>query len=144
MVKCGRCAGAGHQKWDEDGRPVSDVCYRCGGTGEISEESARDLQLEAVANVLASQSVQSLRDACNANPEGEGWAFCAAENMMNERDYTTAVTMDHAADHLDEIGKLSQRFQDALINALLPRKEEPAARSAPAAPTAANDDEFPF
>lgn len=64
METCGRCGGVGQQTWDEDGRRVSDVCYHCGGTGQVDEESARALRLEAVAYKLAVQTVQAMRKAC--------------------------------------------------------------------------------
>lgn len=145
MENCGRCDGTGCQVWDEDGRREEDVCYRCGGTGKIDEESARELRLEQVANVLAHEAVQDLRRAYDADPEGEGWAFAAAESMMTEYDYTLGRKLDMAARFGAEIASMSRDVQDALILALLPKPAKvETAVSVPPAPAPVNEDEIPF
>lgn len=145
-VECGRCCGKGRQEWEEDDRDVSDVCYRCAGTGRISEESAHDLLVQRVAEVLAHNYIEDYRRACNEDPNGDGWALHAAENMMTERDYTVAAKADKAAMFSAELSKLSHTAQRALIETVLPKPvaaKPPAAK--PPAPTApVNDDDIPF
>ena len=119
-VTCPRCNGTGSQDWEEDGRPVTDVCYRCSGSGRVDSDNAHQVHLLNVCEVLAAVAVEAERKARNEDPEGEGWAFCAAENMMSERDYTTARRMDRAAEFGEEVSKLSRSMQEALIAALLP------------------------
>jgi hypothetical protein len=117
-VKCERCGGSGSQVWDEDGRPVKDVCYRCSGSGRVTPEDAHQVRLQAACEVLAGIAVEARRKAYNEDPEGEDWAFAAAENMMSERDYTTARRMEFADKFGPELAGLSQALQEALIKAL--------------------------
>ncbi len=97
MPICGACGGSGSVlSCDpvEVARGIDEPCYHCGTTGKVSEEQAKRYRLVSVAGQLAEQEVEAWRASCNLNPDGEGWAFRAAENMMAERDYTLAVIME--------------------------------------------------
>lgn len=144
-VKCKRCNGTGSQNWVEDGRNVRDVCYRCMGAGRVDPETAHQSDLEDVAAVMGRMAVDDERRCRNKDPEGEGWAFCAAENMMTERDYTQTRIFERSADFMQELAKLSRIAQEALVLVVLkpeesePKKPAPAA-AAPAAVKPADDD----
>ena len=51
-------------------------------------EQKRLLDLGNMTDRIAHRLVNRERNSCNANPEGEGWAFHAAENMLHEHEYT--------------------------------------------------------
>jgi hypothetical protein len=122
--KCEKCGGSGSQSYEEDGRPVSDTCYRCSGSGRVDTETAHMTKLERVASIVGAAYVQGWRKSCNEDPEGEGWVFRAAENMMSEHDYTLAMTYEKAAEVGEELSKLSHFAQVALIEAILPKPKQ--------------------
>jgi len=105
--------------WDEDDRRVEDVCYLCGGAGETDPETAAVVLLQHCSEAMAHAAVAKLRDKADNDPEGGGWAFRAAENMMTERDYTRVREMELADRFMVELGKLGMEAQDALVEALL-------------------------
>lgn len=86
MPRCNKCED-GFVEYEEDGRLVRDACYHCSNTGFISEETEFLDLLELAAAVIAEDEVRDWRDAQNADPENEGWDFCAAENGMSGWDY---------------------------------------------------------
>ncbi|CAE7860165.1 unnamed protein product [Symbiodinium microadriaticum] len=93
-VRCGHCGGEGY-KWVDDGddfhsRPVRDACYHCGTEGYISDEQWRQDRLERAASALAADMTEAEIDSANSNPDGEGFAFHAAENGMHEHEYRQA------------------------------------------------------
>ena len=113
---CPKCNGDAWQHWQEDGRWVRDPCYHCGNTGQVSEEQYFHDQLAEVANVLAWSAVSHARKAANENPDGEGWAFAAAENRISEWDYTQGVFFDYQDRFLCELAALDVDLQRALID----------------------------
>lgn len=139
-VKCEKCQGSGTQHYEEDGRQVSDTCYRCSGSGKVDEETAHFTKLERVAAIVGAAYVSAWRDSCNNDPEGEGWAFRAAENMMCESDYTLAMQYEKAAEVGEEFAKLSHLAQVALIEALLPKPRK--APEVPPSPPVAEPGSF--
>lgn len=91
MRTCPKCHGLKRVWVEEPGHPeggVRDACYHCGNTGEISEQQHFDNRLISAIGKLAQRIVNQRIDRVNANPEGEGWGFAAAENGMCENDYT--------------------------------------------------------
>lgn len=132
-VKCEKCGGSGSESYEEDGRQVSDVCYRCAGSGKVDEETNHRTRMQQVAHIVGAAYVDGWRKSCNEDPEGEGWAFRAAENMMSEHDYTLAMTYEKAAEVGQEFIKLSHLAQVALIEAILPKPKE--REEMPAVPT---------
>jgi hypothetical protein len=95
--------------------------------------------MEQLAHILGATYVQGWRKSCNEDPEGEGWAFRAAENMMSEYDYTLAMTYEKAAEVGEELTKLSSVALVALKEALLPKAPTPAAEVNKAEPGSFDD-----
>ena len=124
---------------------MRDMCYRCGGSGRIDPEDAHALNLERVAGAMARAHIADLRKAYNNDPEGDGWAFNAAENMLSESDYTAARERDAHGSFIEELSKLDRKAQDALVALLFPPPAPKAATPVPGpeAPAPA-DDEIPF
>lgn len=149
-VRCEKCGGSGTQHYEEDGRNVSDTCYRCSGSGRVDQDTAHHTQMEQVAHILAVSYVDGWRKHCNEDPEGEGWAFRAAEDMMSESDYTKAMTYDKSYEVGEELSKLSHVVQVALINHLLPKPKKEEVKvvatpiPAPIVVKDVEDDDIPF
>ncbi len=153
-VVCGRCGGEGEESYEEDGRPVTDPCYHCAGSGRISVELAFHDRLSAAAGVLADRWVSGLRRPPKGEEDGYDFGLAAAENGMSEGDYARALTWEKADEFMRELEGLSLRLQHVLVDELVPEREEPEAPAAttptvpalPAAliPGADNDDEIPF
>ncbi len=150
QVTCEKCGGSGSECYEDDGRNVSDMCYRCLGSGKVDSETAHSTRMEQVAHILGVSYVAAWRKSCNEDPEGEGWAFRAAEDMMSEYDYTKAMQYDKAAEVGQELTKLSHMAQIALIEHILPKPKKVAAVVVPAAPPVpvvvvpAEGDDIPF
>lgn len=117
-MKCLKCDGEGRETYDEDGRMVTDACYRCGGTGQVDEETALRTRLEYVAAALANRHVSELVKHRDSDPEGEGWAFCAAENGMTAHDYRMAHVYDFMSQFGEELSKLSRELRYALVETI--------------------------
>jgi hypothetical protein len=118
-IRCPNCED-GFVIVEEDGRRIRDACYHCANTGFISPEQHRLDQIEGMAASLATSVVQKMKRACNTDPEGEGWAFHAAEAGMREYEYTTARVMSKADDFGKSLVALDQT-NPQLISALLDR-----------------------
>ncbi len=124
MVKCPRC----HKGWvrhHDEGEDFDSPCYHCGNTGWISEEQAFADSVGALAEKLAYIIVNERIEARNANPDGEGWAFCAAENMLTEYEYTQMAYLDETAQVekvLNELAEQHPNIVRALITASFPPK----------------------
>jgi len=115
MINCRHCNGYGYQEWYEDNRLVRDACYRCGTTGKISGEMLRETILSAVASTLASWKVKEMEDYCNSNPDGEGWAFRAAEEMMSPREYSDSWFYHHKDICMEKLYQMSDEDQELMI-----------------------------
>jgi hypothetical protein len=114
-MKCSRCQGSGYESYDEDGRMVTDACYHCGTTGEVDEETHFHDRLMSVANTLAYQAEREYRQACDNDPEGDGYDLHAAENMMRTSDYFMARVYDRQYSIAEELSKLDQGSQELLV-----------------------------
>jgi hypothetical protein len=115
MNTCTRCDGNGYQEFDEDGHWYRDACYHCGNTGIVDDETAYHDKLMNVARTLAYNRVCELRNNRNSNPEGEGWDFCAAENMMSGKDYFDMHFYDYTYIYGEQMKNLSHEAQELLI-----------------------------
>jgi hypothetical protein len=115
MNICHRCNGTGYQEYEEDNRLVQDGCYHCGTTGEVDAETAYHDQLGSVAHRLAYNYVSELKRARNSDPEGEGWDFCAAENMMSGVDYFYCHIMTYEDQFMKQLLELPKDKQEVLI-----------------------------
>lgn len=110
---CPRCDGYGIR--DED-----DACYHCGATGYISEEHWQQDRHEALAETLSGIMVRQERFDRDENPDGEGWAFCAAENGCSEQEYTLSRQTDHLLRIGEYLGKLEPWFVSILLDQIVP------------------------
>jgi hypothetical protein len=129
-IKCPNCVN-GWREGHEDGRPVRDACYTCGNTGKVDPEQFEQLRMREACDVLALNIVSQKKKSMNSNPDGEGFGFAAAENMLSEYDYFQSLCMD-------ESGNVSQIFEKmmnegnghvarAIVNFVVPKKSEPNA-----------------
>lgn len=99
MVTCLSCNGEGFQRSTDEHEAyhgITDPCYHCGTTGEVSDDELRQHNLWSIATGLSTTYVLEMKRDCNQDPHGEGWSFRAAECGMQEGDYTTAVIYDTA------------------------------------------------
>ena len=115
---CGRCGGEGAQaSLDEYERQrgIEDTCYHCGGSGLVDVGTAREDRLEALAGTIAAQRARAEREAYDSDPDGEGWDFRAAENMMTGHELLQVRAGELAGDTCDELAKLSPEVLDALV-----------------------------
>lgn len=115
MLDCRRCGGSGEDCYDEDDRRIVDVCYHCAGSGKVDEETDYHDRLHNVASALAYQAEVEYRKACDSDPEGEGYDFRAAENMMHARDYFMARVYDRTEEIMGQLLERSSEDQDLLI-----------------------------
>jgi DnaJ-class molecular chaperone len=115
METCTRCGGEGYEEYEEDGRIVRDACYHCSTTGKIDEETHWQDRLVSVANTLAHQYVNELRDNCNDDPDGEGWDFRAAEHMMNPWDYYRSIVWEKQDEYCSQLFEMPVAKQAVLI-----------------------------
>ena len=102
MPKCGRCDGTGRGYTGEDdyrGVPIYDACYHCGNTGIITEAQRLADDFRAIVYVAACFLIDDCIRATNNNPDGEGWAFAAAENGLQSYEYTQ-MRIDEEAHYL--------------------------------------------
>lgn len=146
-IKCPNCED-GFVIVEEDGRRIRDACYHCANTGFISAEQHRRDRIEAMAANLASRTVNQIKQACNNDPDSEGWAFHASESMMTEHEYTTARVMAKA----DEFGKVladldnsNPQLISALLDCMVPEPvEEPVTLQIAVVEDDSSDDDVPF
>lgn len=92
--RCIRCGGTGYIEDNDHGHYTRDVCMHCDGTGCVSYSVAQADRFTALCETIAYQTIMRYKENADNDPEGEGWAFAAAENMMHEHDYTQARIWD--------------------------------------------------
>lgn len=130
MPKCLRCSGQGRESYEEDGRLVTDVCYHCAGSGEVEPEVDLHDRLVRVAYTIAYQEEMQYRKARDTEPEGEDYAFCAAENMLSVNDYFQERVQDRQYKLVAQMSSLDSAIQNALLDwnekRLSERPTEPA------------------
>lgn len=118
-VDCGKCGGKGGVTMrDDDGRVERDVCYHCAGSGKIDLETQHHDRMMLVCERLAKLHVAEMRKARDNDPEGEGWEFCAAENMMSVRDYTVDCEMHYTDQFAMKFSNYPRSLQEELCTAL--------------------------
>lgn len=138
-IKCPKCGGDGATLEEEDGRSVEAACYHCANTGRISDEQNLANRIEALALKVAAQKVDRQRKACDENPDGEGWAFQAAEAGVQVYDYTQSCIIGEFTNvraALAEFQDNEPQVFEALLDLLVPdeavRLPEKAAPAKPA------------
>jgi hypothetical protein len=87
MATCRRCNGEGWETYEEDGRQVRDACYHCGTSGQVEEELDFQDRLFDALGALAHDQEREYRQACEADPDGDNYDLCAAENGMSPWDW---------------------------------------------------------
>lgn len=115
MATCSRCNGTGCEYYEDDGRMQADACYHCGNTGIVDDEVDFRDALEHVATVMAWKHVKQYKQYCDSNPEGEGFDFAAAENMMTSWDYEKSLVYDYVPQFLNKLLDLEVSEQEAYI-----------------------------
>lgn len=170
MIRCPECVD-GYREVEEPGYgTIRDACYHCGNTGFITDEEARKDRIRNVADMLGNRAMDAERAARNGNPDGEDFAFCAAENQCSEYEYALGVASGYAMRFQDLFEKMEVRDRcllDVLIDAIDPPKPveppkpqpQPARRasaytgfnhnptppaSEPTPPATNSDDDIPF
>ena len=114
MPVCSQCVG-GVVTYDEDGRTVQDACYHCSETGVVSDEVARLDALHVVVVVLAWMQARDFRRRVDSDPDGDGFAFAAAENGQTAYDYLTEKAWSYEPEISDQLLALPVEMQDVLI-----------------------------
>lgn len=115
---CPVCCGDGALRSldpHEEERGINDTCYHCAGSGVIDAESYRHDKLIGVAETLATMRATELRRLRDEDPEGEGFAFAAAENMMTPHEYFIAVREGICDRYIQELLEMTAEEQDLLI-----------------------------
>ncbi len=123
MCECLRCGGTGWEYYEEDGRMVQDACYHCGNTGQVDEETDFNDRLHEVASEMAYKSVQQTIKNMNDDPDGEGFAFCAAENMTTPWELEQGMVYERIGTFMDELSKLTFEEQKEYVRKLEAREE---------------------
>lgn len=114
MAKCGQCDGEGEQPSLDDyerNHGINDFCYHCNGTGKITKELANDDFRTGLIEQLARENVEAEIAIRDTHPDGEDWAFLAAENMLSPTDYSQIRMME-------EVDRLSQHLEGAEFTTL--------------------------
>jgi len=123
-VRCGNCGGAGSKLVDEGYGPlVQDACYHCANTGEISRETWEKDRLQHAASVLAGDLTDNAERSANSNPDGEGFAFHAAENGMHAYEYRQCLYFNNEGRAMEAMGDLWNKHRsvaEVLVERLVP------------------------
>ena len=88
-IKCPQCHN-GWQVIEEDGQRKDHPCYHCANTGFISPATARMDRIDEMTSSIARGLLEKKKKFFNENPDGEGWAFSAAESGMTPAEYEDA------------------------------------------------------
>lgn len=118
METCSRCGGEGKRRSLDPLEKAEDTCYHCGGEGKVDDETAFHDRIEALAARMARFEVARKKAACDADPDGEGWAFHAAENMLSPQDYTTECEMAAHDRIMRNFAELDRGTLDLLMAAI--------------------------
>jgi len=107
---CSNCGGSGGTY--EAGE--TDTCYHCMGDGYVPLHIAHADRMRNLANAVGVKIVEKMIQLADSNPDGEGWAFQAAENQLHPSDYTQVMAMDQSGHALTAIEKLPEDIRSAL------------------------------
>lgn len=118
METCSRCYGLGYEEYCEDEtnyRMVTDTCYHCGGSGKVDDECAFQDRLGDVSYALASNTIHDWIESANSDPDGEGWGFRAAENMMSEYEYTQSMIWTYQDKYMNDLLNMDRASQELMV-----------------------------
>ncbi len=115
MSTCSHCQGEGFQTYEEDGRMVRDSCYHCAESGEVDEDTDFLDRLVQVAATLAYQVEREYRQACNNDPDGDGYDLCAAENGLSSFDYFRCRVWERTDTIAAQLGGMPREMQEVLV-----------------------------
>jgi hypothetical protein len=119
LMKCPRC----HNGYQDDGG----ACYHCGTTGEISDELYFTDQVTNLCLEIAIQLVHDRRKLSNQNPDGEGWAFHAAECGCSEQVYTQGQILAEQDRIMDVFSRFDRPLMRAIVKLFEGKNNEKAA-----------------
>jgi hypothetical protein len=103
------------------------VCYHCGGSGWVSAYTLDRDRIERLAEAMAVAEVNRQRLAADANEDGEGWSFRAAETGCSVYEYTRGAEHQAARDFIPFLHHLlaeNPRIARALLDAFQPHDRE--------------------
>lgn len=112
---CLRCDGEGRQVWDEGGVRCLDACYACMGRGWVDEDAAHVQRLAVACEHLGALRAAEYRRWRDLDPEGEGFALCAAENALSPREYEWSLATSYAYDAMRDVAAWSVERQEWLL-----------------------------
>ena len=118
MATCGNCCGTGVDVYDEDDRRVEESCYHCGGSGNIDDDTAFYDCLGSVATLMSQIHVREYIKNVNEDPDGEGFTFMAAEDMMSPWEYEQTLVWSHMGEFMERLEKLPIEAQEEYIRKL--------------------------
>jgi hypothetical protein len=119
MATCTRCNGNGYEFPDDECYAGCYYhCLHCGGSGTVDDETAYQDKLQGVALVMADVHVREYKKYKDEDPDGEGFAFCAAENMMSEWDYRKSLVYEYMSVYMNRLDKCTKDQVDEYIRKL--------------------------
>ena len=115
MAVCRQCNGSGEERYEEDGRDVTDACYHCGTTGTVDEDTDFRDRLSSVASTIAYQLESEYRRAVNDDDEGDGYDLGGYENGLMPYDYFRTRVWDRTYDIAEKLSALPINDQELLV-----------------------------
>ena len=113
MAECSYCNGSGIEVYDDEYDSQSQIkflvesdCYHCGGTGSIDDDTAFHDCLESVATIMAQAHVDEFKKRVNQDPDGEDFAFMAAENMATPFDFERCLVYSYVGEFMKRLGSV--------------------------------------
>jgi hypothetical protein len=103
---------------DHGGPMLKDSCYKCGETGQVGEAELRSFRIGSLVSRIAAILTRQAEQDARANPEGEDWAFAAAESgcSLEEYRYNRMSWYEmEASTRLKEMEEKSPQVLDALL-----------------------------
>lgn len=119
-IECSRCHGTGNETYEEEyDRMATDVCYHCSGSGKVDEDTDFQDKLVDVARMMSIVHVREYKKACDEDPDGEGFEFRAAENMISSWEYEKILVYDNEGQFLQRLMDLSMDEQKEYVRKMI-------------------------
>ena len=119
MATCSYCGGSGIEVYDEDDQRIEADCYHCCGTGAVDDETAFHDYLASVATIMAQTHVSEFKRHVNENPDGEGFDFMAAEDMMTPWDFERSLVYSYVGEFMERLNGLSFEEQREYVRKMI-------------------------